>query len=77
MLLFVVPINNNNNKYFGVCLKFLIMLACQGAEWHVSLILCLYSSFNRLDLPPYPSFEDLRRKLIIAIENAEGFEGVD
>ncbi|GAA56893.1 oxysterol-binding protein 2 [Clonorchis sinensis] len=34
-------------------------------------------SFNRLDLPPYSSFRELRCKLIIAIENAEGFEGVD
>ncbi|KAL7055190.1 hypothetical protein AAHC03_024431 [Spirometra sp. Aus1] len=36
-----------------------------------------HTCFNRLDLPPYPTFEELRCKLIIAIENAEGFEGVD
>ncbi|TNN10325.1 E3 ubiquitin-protein ligase NEDD4-like isoform 1 [Schistosoma japonicum] len=36
-----------------------------------------HTCFNRLDLPAYPSFEELRCKLIIAIENAEGFEGVD
>ena len=34
-------------------------------------------SFNRIDLPPYESYHDLRKKLILAIENAEGFEGVD
>lgn len=34
-------------------------------------------SFNRLDLPPYESFEELREKLNIAIENAQGFDGVD
>ncbi|CAH8660505.1 unnamed protein product [Dicrocoelium dendriticum] len=36
-----------------------------------------HTCFNRLDLPCYPTFEELRTKLIIAIENAEGFEGVD
>lgn len=34
-------------------------------------------SFNRLDLPLYESFEDLREKLLMAVENAQGFEGVD
>lgn len=37
----------------------------------------LLFSFNRLDLPPYESFEELREKLHIAIENAQGFDGVD
>lgn len=37
----------------------------------------LCESFNRLDLPPYESFEELREKLHIAIENAQGFDGVD
>ncbi|KAL5105874.1 E3 ubiquitin-protein ligase NEDD4-like [Taenia crassiceps] len=36
-----------------------------------------HTCFNRLDLPLYNSFDELRCKLIIAIENAEGFEGVD
>lgn len=36
-----------------------------------------FSSFNRLDLPTYESFEDLREKLLMAVENAQGFEGVD
>lgn len=39
--------------------------------------LCLCLSFNRLDLPPYESFEELREKLNIAIENTQGFDGVD
>uniref|UniRef100_A0A8C9DUL4 E3 ubiquitin-protein ligase n=1 Tax=Prolemur simus TaxID=1328070 RepID=A0A8C9DUL4_PROSS len=34
-------------------------------------------NFNRLDLPPYETFEDLREKLLMAVENAQGFEGVD
>ena len=37
--------------------------------------LCI--SFNRLDLPPYRSYEELREKLLLAIENSEGFDGVD
>uniref|UniRef100_A0A4W3GF17 HECT-type E3 ubiquitin transferase n=1 Tax=Callorhinchus milii TaxID=7868 RepID=A0A4W3GF17_CALMI len=36
-----------------------------------------HTCFNRLDLPPYESFEELRDKLHVAIENAEGFDGVD
>ncbi|XP_018595174.1 E3 ubiquitin-protein ligase NEDD4-like isoform X2 [Scleropages formosus] len=36
-----------------------------------------HTCFNRLDLPPYESFEDLREKLHLAIENAQGFDGVD
>ncbi|XP_043934900.1 E3 ubiquitin-protein ligase NEDD4 [Protopterus annectens] len=36
-----------------------------------------HTCFNRLDLPPYESFDDLREKLHIAIENAQGFDGVD
>ena len=34
-------------------------------------------SFNRLDLPPYESYSDLRKKLLAAVENTQGFEGVD
>ena len=36
-----------------------------------------HSSFNRLDLPNYGSYHELREKLRLAIENTEGFEGVD
>ncbi|XP_060747722.1 E3 ubiquitin-protein ligase NEDD4-like isoform X2 [Tachysurus vachellii] len=36
-----------------------------------------HTCFNRLDLPAYESFEDLREKLLLAVENAQGFEGVD
>ncbi|XP_017694619.1 PREDICTED: E3 ubiquitin-protein ligase NEDD4-like [Lepidothrix coronata] len=36
-----------------------------------------HTCFNRLDLPLYDSFEDLREKLLMAVENAQGFEGVD
>ncbi|CAF4669540.1 unnamed protein product, partial [Rotaria magnacalcarata] len=33
--------------------------------------------FNRIDLPPYESYQDLRQKLIQAMEMSEAFEGVD
>ena len=32
-----------------------------------------HTCFNRLDLPPYPSFETLYDKLILAIEETSGF----
>lgn len=35
--------------------------------------LSLPPSFNRLDLPPYRSLEQLREKLLFAIEETEGF----
>ena len=34
-------------------------------------------SFNRIDLPAYESYDELRSKLMLAIDNTEGFEGVD
>ncbi|XP_047139464.1 E3 ubiquitin-protein ligase NEDD4 isoform X1 [Hydra vulgaris] len=36
-----------------------------------------HTCFNRIDLPPYHSYHELREKLRLAIENTEGFEGVD
>lgn len=36
-----------------------------------------HTCFNRLDLPPYQCFEDLRDKIHLAIESCHGFEGVD
>ncbi|XP_058880611.1 E3 ubiquitin-protein ligase NEDD4-like isoform X10 [Acipenser ruthenus] len=36
-----------------------------------------HTCFNRLDLPTYETFDDLREKLLMAVENAQGFEGVD
>jgi len=36
-----------------------------------------YSSFNRIDLPPYKSYQQLRDKLVKAIEGSQGFAGVD
>ena len=35
------------------------------------------SSFNRIDLPPYKSYHKLKNNLKTAVENTEGFEGVD
>ncbi|KAF5292290.1 hypothetical protein FQA39_LY03324 [Lamprigera yunnana] len=36
-----------------------------------------HTCFNRLDLPPYDSYQRLREKLIQAIEGSQGFAGVD
>jgi E3 ubiquitin-protein ligase NEDD4-like len=36
-----------------------------------------HTCFNRLDLPPYESFQQLRSQLIVAMEGSEGFYGVD
>ncbi|KAI1296918.1 E3 ubiquitin-protein ligase NEDD4 [Halotydeus destructor] len=36
-----------------------------------------HTCFNRLDLPPYESYQDLREKLIKAIEGSGTFGGVD
>ncbi|CAI8058481.1 E3 ubiquitin-protein ligase NEDD4-like [Geodia barretti] len=36
-----------------------------------------HTCFNRIDLPPYKSYHELKEKLRLAIENCEGFEGVD
>lgn len=36
-----------------------------------------HTCFNRIDLPPYESYQDLRGKLLKAIEGSESFSGVD
>jgi len=36
-----------------------------------------HTCFNRIDLPPYENYQQLREKTIKAIEGAEGFAGVD
>ena len=36
-------------------------------------VVLLVFSFNRLDLPPYKSYEQLVEKLTFAIEETEGF----
>ena len=43
----------------------------------INLHFLVIFSFNRMDLPPYETYDELRKKLLIAIENTEGFEGVD
>ena len=54
-------------------------LDCKNQELSIIFVcfLSLCSSFNRLDLPPYESYSALRSKLVTAVENAQGFEGVD
>lgn len=40
----------------------------------LNLTFCFFLlSFNRLDLPPYKSYEQLKEKLLFAIEETEGF----
>lgn len=36
-----------------------------------------HTCFNRIDLPPYENYQQLREKLIKAIEGSQGFAGVD
>jgi len=36
-----------------------------------------HTCFNRLDLPPYITYKELKRRLIMAIEGSQGFDGVD
>ncbi|XP_035904272.1 E3 ubiquitin-protein ligase Nedd-4 isoform X4 [Anopheles stephensi] len=36
-----------------------------------------HTCFNRLDLPPYESYAQLKEKLVSAIEGSQGFAGVD
>lgn len=36
-----------------------------------------HTCFNRIDLPPYESYQELRNKIIKAIEGSESFSGVD
>jgi len=36
-----------------------------------------HTCFNRLDLPPYESYQQLKEKVVRAIEGSEGFAGVD
>lgn len=43
----------------------------------LSLLLIAVNSFNRLDLPPYESYLQLKDKLVQAIEGSQGFAGVD
>lgn len=37
------------------------------------VMLADFESFNRLDLPPYKTFEDLQKKLTWAVEETVGF----
>ena len=41
-------------------------------QFFMILIFCHFS-FNRLDLPPYKSYEQLVEKLSFAVEETEGF----
>ncbi len=46
---------------------------CAQIKQVCPLYLSLLFSFNRLDLPPYKSYEQLKEKLLFAIEETEGF----
>ena len=54
-----------------VGLVYLQIVTCTRVIMH-TLSLCPFS-FNRLDLPPYKSYEQLKEKLLYAIEETEGF----
>lgn len=36
-----------------------------------------HTCFNRIDLPAYTSYQELRKKLMMAVELSDGFGGVD
>lgn len=42
-------------------------------SWNTVYFVFFFPSFNRLDLPPYKSYEQLKEKLMFAIEETEGF----
>lgn len=43
------------------------------SNWNAVIFTFYFPSFNRLDLPPYKSYEQLKEKLMFAIEETEGF----
>lgn len=45
--------------------------------WNCLWVRIYLCSFNRLDLPPYEGYLQLKDKLIKAIEGSQGFAGVD
>uniref|UniRef100_A0A8B9L2J9 HECT-type E3 ubiquitin transferase n=1 Tax=Astyanax mexicanus TaxID=7994 RepID=A0A8B9L2J9_ASTMX len=55
------------HTYFCVTVTFIIFTKSNQS--------CVFKvgNFNRLDLPPYKSFEQLKEKLLFAIEETEGF----
>lgn len=46
---------------------------CYGNVIICFFFFVFFFSFNRLDLPPYKSYEQLVEKLTFAIEETEGF----
>lgn len=46
---------------------------CESSDLPVLTAQFFLTSFNRLDLPPYKSYEQLKEKLLYAIEETEGF----
>ena len=56
--------------------SFVCLFVCSSFLAGCLSFVCLWfilASFNRLDLPPYRSYEQLLEKLTFAIENTEGF----
>lgn len=51
--------------FFQISLTFLTLI-------HM-YFLCCFSSFNRIDIPPYESYDKLYDKLLTAIEETCGF----
>ena len=53
------------------------VVSCWSSFDDASTPYWICSSFNRLDLPPYENYQELRQKLTQAMEMSEAFEGVD
>ncbi|XP_060249953.1 NEDD4-like E3 ubiquitin-protein ligase WWP1 isoform X9 [Ovis aries] len=77
----ILVTEENKDEYIGLC-----CVACRRSTWQIGReTLCIaiipetasksfgFGSFNRLDLPPYKSYEQLKEKLLFAIEETEGF----
>lgn len=56
---------------------FVVMFRQRSFNWLILQGAMYIFSFNRIDLPPYESYQQLREKLIRAIEGSQGFAGVD
>lgn len=60
------------HTWYSMSLCFVIV-----ASNSLCVVFYIVFSFNRLDLPPYESYGQLKDKLVQAIEGSQGFAGVD
>ncbi len=52
---------------------YVLHLCVNTNTWKLNLFIFFSEGFNRLDLPPYKSYDQLKEKLLFAIEETEGF----